>query len=62
MEREALSHIDVLVVGAGLGGLYAAIECYRQGHSPRVIESKNSVDGLGQSSFILIEVWLGLIA
>ena len=52
MEREALSHIDVLIVGAGLGGLYAAIECYRQGHSPRVIESKNELEGLGQSSFI----------
>lgn len=56
MEREALSHIDVLIVGAGLGGLYAAIECYRQGHSPRVIESKNELEGLGQSSFIDIKV------
>ena len=47
MEREALSHIDVLIVGAGLGGLYAAIECHRQGHSLRVIESKTELDRLG---------------
>ena len=51
MKREALSHIDVLIVGAGLGGLYAAIECYRLGHSPRVIESKPEVEALGQCSF-----------
>ncbi|KAK5062912.1 hypothetical protein LTR84_004988 [Exophiala bonariae] len=47
MKREALSHIDILIVGAGLGGLYAAIECYRQGHSPRVIESKPELEALG---------------
>ena len=51
MRREALSDIDVLIVGAGLGGLYAAIECYRQGHSPRIIESKNEVERLGQCPF-----------
>jgi 2-polyprenyl-6-methoxyphenol hydroxylase-like FAD-dependent oxidoreductase len=62
MIREALSHIDVVIVGAGLGGLYAAIECYRQGHSPRVIESKMEVEDLGQSSFIPTGVSTGLTA
>lgn len=52
MQREALSDIDVLIVGAGLGGLVAAIECYRQGHSPRVVESRNDVEGLGEGGFI----------
>ncbi|KAH8690554.1 hypothetical protein BGW36DRAFT_432352 [Talaromyces proteolyticus] len=47
MEREQTSHIDVLIVGAGLGGLYAAIECYRQGHSPLIVESKSEIDQLG---------------
>lgn len=56
MKREALSNIDVLIVGAGLGGLYAAIECYRQGHSPRIIESKDEVEALGQSSCARIRI------
>jgi monoamine oxidase len=47
MQRESPSGIKVLIVGAGLAGLYAAIECYRQGHSPQVIESKNEIDALG---------------
>ncbi|KAK6382281.1 hypothetical protein LTS17_004168 [Exophiala oligosperma] len=47
MQREALSNIEVLIVGAGLGGLVAAIECYRQGHSPRVVESRNEAEGVG---------------
>lgn len=48
MQREALSNIEVLIVGAGLGGLVAAIECYRQGHSPRVVESRNEAEGVGE--------------
>ena len=47
MKRETLSDIDILIVGAGLGGLYAAIECHRQGHSPRIVESKSELEGLG---------------
>lgn len=49
MKREVLSNIEVLIVGAGLGGLYAAIECHRQGHSVRVVESKPHLEGLGKS-------------
>lgn len=56
MKREAPSHINVLIVGAGLGGLYAAIECHRQGHSPRIVESKKEVDRLGWYSFARIRV------
>jgi 2-polyprenyl-6-methoxyphenol hydroxylase-like FAD-dependent oxidoreductase len=47
MKREVLSGIDVLVVGAGLGGLFAAVELYRQGHNVRVIEAKPGLEGLG---------------
>ena len=49
MTRESPSGIDVLVVGAGLGGLFAAIELYRQGHNVRMIESKPKVEGFGTS-------------
>ena len=50
MERESPSGIEVLVVGCGLGGLFAAIELYRQGHSVRIIELKSKVEGLGELS------------
>lgn len=42
------SAIDVLVVGAGIGGLFTAIELHRHGHNVRVIESKESVDPVGE--------------
>ena len=30
--------ISVLIVGAGVGGLMAALECRRKGHNVRVVE------------------------
>ena len=51
MERDALTGIDVLVVGAGLGGLVAAIELYRQGHQVRMIEGKKDLEGLGNVTY-----------
>ncbi|PSN59451.1 FAD/NAD(P)-binding domain-containing protein [Corynespora cassiicola Philippines] len=39
--------IRVIVVGAGFGGLTAAIECIRQGHSPVIYESFPSLKILG---------------
>ena len=50
MERESRSGIEVLVVGCGLGGLFAAIELCRQGHSVRIIELKSKIEGLGEYS------------
>lgn len=47
MERQPGSGIDVLVAGAGLGGMFAAIELYRQGHNVRIIEAKPEIEGLG---------------
>jgi 2-polyprenyl-6-methoxyphenol hydroxylase-like FAD-dependent oxidoreductase len=41
------SGIDVLVVGAGIGGLSAAIELWRKGHDVRVIEAKDGIADLG---------------
>jgi NADPH-dependent 2,4-dienoyl-CoA reductase/sulfur reductase-like enzyme len=46
LPREPLSGIDVLIVGAGLGGLNAAVELYRQGHNVRLIEAKSQIEGL----------------
>ena len=50
MKCEEPSDIDVLIVGAGLGGLYAAIDFHRQGHAVVVVESKKEVEALGRSS------------
>jgi len=41
--------LDVLVVGTGLAGLTAAIECIRKGHSVRVLERAASINTLGES-------------
>lgn len=47
MIREAPSGIDLLVVGAGPGGLSAAIECHRKGHNVRVIERRPDFNTFG---------------
>ncbi|KAK0113537.1 hypothetical protein ONS95_013788 [Cadophora gregata] len=39
--------INVVVVGAGFGGLVAAIECHRQGHSVSIYESFPALKVLG---------------
>ena len=39
--------IDVLVVGTGLAGLTAAIECVRKGHNVRVLERNASINTAG---------------
>ena len=52
MAFEPPSGIDVLVVGAGLGGMVAAIEIKRQGHNVSIIESKPKLEGLGTSHLL----------
>lgn len=39
--------IKVIVVGAGFGGLYAAIECHRQGHKVEIYEKFEELKVLG---------------
>lgn len=36
------SGINVLIVGAGVGGLVAALECHRKGHNVRIWERSTS--------------------
>ena len=38
LRRYPETGISVLVVGAGIGGLTAALECWRKGHSVRIFE------------------------
>jgi monoamine oxidase len=42
--------IDVLIVGTGLAGLVAALECVRKGHNVRVLERNASVNTAGGCS------------
>jgi monoamine oxidase len=39
--------IDVLIVGTGLAGLTAAIECVRKGHNVRVLERNDDINTSG---------------
>ena len=41
--------IEVLIVGTGFGGLTAALELTRKGHSVRVLERNNEPDISGKS-------------
>jgi NADPH-dependent 2,4-dienoyl-CoA reductase/sulfur reductase-like enzyme len=43
------THIEVLIVGTGFGGLTAALEFTRKGHSVRIIERNNEPDVSGKS-------------
>jgi len=45
------SGIDVLIVGTGLAGLTAAIECVRKGHNVRVLERNDDINTAGKPPF-----------
>jgi monoamine oxidase len=47
------SGIDVLIVGTGLAGLTAAIECTRKGHNVRVLERNATINTAGQLQLIV---------
>jgi heterodisulfide reductase subunit A-like polyferredoxin len=40
--------IDVLIVGTGLAGLTAAIECARKGHNVHILERNATVNTAGE--------------
>ncbi|KAF7162474.1 hypothetical protein CNMCM5623_007765 [Aspergillus felis] len=41
-KRHPETHVDVLIVGAGVGGLMTALECWRKGHNVVGILERNS--------------------
>ena len=49
LKRYPATGVDVLIVGGGIGGLYAAMHCYRKGHNVRVLESSSELDLNGRS-------------
>jgi len=46
------SGIDVLIVGTGLAGLSAALECIRKGHNVRVLERNSTINTAGDMYFM----------
>ena len=38
---------EILIIGAGLAGLFCALECKRQGFAPVVLESRDVVQTVG---------------
>ncbi|KAM0820863.1 putative FAD-binding domain-containing protein [Seiridium cardinale] len=46
------SGIDVLIVGTGLAGLTAAIECVRKGHNVRILERNQTINTAGDMYFM----------
>lgn len=42
VHRNPPSGISVLIVGVGVGGLVAALECHRRGHNVRIWEHSKS--------------------
>ena len=47
------SGIEVLIVGTGLAGLSASIECIRKGHKVKVLERNANINTSGESFAIL---------
>lgn len=46
------SDIDVLIVGTGLAGLTAALECTRKGHKVRILERNSTINTAGDMYFM----------
>jgi 2-polyprenyl-6-methoxyphenol hydroxylase-like FAD-dependent oxidoreductase len=44
--------IDVLIIGTGLAGLVAALECTRKGHNVKVLERNADINTAGETDSI----------
>jgi monoamine oxidase len=45
--RQSPTGISVLIVGAGVGGIMSALECWRKGHTVRILERSLSAPETG---------------
>lgn len=55
-DRYPLSGVSVLIVGGGVAGLMAGLECWRKGHNVRIIEKSSSRLISGMWGFHLIYI------
>ncbi len=53
--------IDVLIVGTGLAGLTASIECIRKGHNVRMLERMDDINTAGVCPYLKPVLNLALI-
>ena len=49
LRRYPETGISVLIVGSGIGGLMAALDCWRKGHSVRILERSAEAVYTGES-------------
>lgn len=54
MKIDPPTGIKVGIIGGGIGGLTAAIECHRKGHSVRVFERKGWFESFGMLWLVCI--------
>lgn len=50
IQRSPSNGIKVIVIGAGVGGLLTALECWRAGCDPIVLERADAISPIGESS------------
>lgn len=48
--------ISVLIAGGGIGGLFTALESYRNGHQVTVLEARPSNDPAGLLSKMIVPI------
>lgn len=53
--------IDVLIIGTGLAGLVAALECTRKGHNVRVLERNADINTAGEQHVQCLNPCISLI-
>ncbi|KAJ5193526.1 hypothetical protein N7449_009668 [Penicillium cf. viridicatum] len=52
--------LDIIIIGAGLGGMMAAIECWRKGHEVQIIEKESGLLATGDIVAIGPSAWANL--
>lgn len=51
VKRMPETGINVVIVGAGIGGLWTALECWRKGHTVRIFDKTKAPDTHGMRCF-----------
>ena len=50
-DRQPLTGISILIIGAGVGGIISALECWRKGHTVRILERSHGPVETGQFKY-----------